>query len=825
MAAKDSSLRTFVVGDVLRAAQLNSLQNNVGAVGYLAPWNVSNAIDSAGVVFLGTTAYPLAGFVLTSNYKIFSSDGVNTTTINLGGDNTGHLGIIENKSEIERNGFNNSISERFSSSESFTNRDNPFDLKLGRNYGTGDLTLMYLHNDYRALSKCNALGDGTGTWTSLGAQASAATVGGTNSIEGGASIHTTVSATTGENGLRFSFGTSAINISNGKVRFGLFLNTLSNISTVKTLLADSTGTANSAFWNLTAQASGSALVAGAWNYMEANIQGTSSGGNGSLNLGSVKEVHVLITPSSSQAFNMDVDDVCSVSKYEIDLPATYQIADSSNTQIIYLNSGANGAYQLGTSVVNNYAITTTDVKKRMGTVFNGQYVLGLNNTIYGLGSYYSFPTGTTALSGNAAKEVWDIKTEYFESSITNKDFTLSQRFFTPTYLIINVPSANSITLKTVTGTGDVNSFVTGGELIAFQKKWIGNKFVSPNNASWGNNFKLFNITGSSTVSGTSITVNTVESTTGLDANAQFFVVNNVAQNWYAIGADSSSGVLTKSDPTSFMPLDQKLNIRGLTTLWKLTEGGGNAIDAISGLNFKQVGTVPSAAGIQGLSRGPFSTSNYFNFTKESKFDTPFDKTLFAFGGWFRTSGGAGEYIFENQNANDGFSIRLDNTGILRFNVSGTSVTTTRAYDDGKWHHFFCGLRAASGTAEQRIYIDGKVQDSTSVGNGVAFVQINIDMGIGIAVSGGNTLPWLGQLNGLFYIDLTHKLYSWADLEDFILASYNNGRGFYPDVSKGFITKTKVTPVTGSKLTTATRLIRADTTNQSPIVFERNAILT
>jgi len=344
--AKSAGLKVFVIGEVLRASHLNQLTEDLGAVGFLAPYNAALSKDSSGVVYLGTTAYSLAGIVFKTGYKLLeTADGVNTTEITLSGGGGGSaLANIEMKSQQEKLGNTVNISEQFYINEPYVNKDR-FSMRLGKSYGTGDGTLMYLHPGYGAISKCNAVNDGTGQWSSLGAQAGTATAGGTTYIEGNSAIFTSVAATTGENGLRYKIGTSAISLANYKCRFAAYLNTLSNISSITAKMAGAAGTANSNSWNLISQASGSSLIAG-WNMMEVNLAGTASATVGSFSSSDVKELHVLVTPTSSQAFVLAVDDVCFVSNKELWLPDVYQIGDASGTQLLHVASGRNGCSQL-----------------------------------------------------------------------------------------------------------------------------------------------------------------------------------------------------------------------------------------------------------------------------------------------------------------------------------------------------------------------------------------------------------------------------------------------------------------------------------------------
>lgn len=89
--AKDNSLKTFVTGSVLDAPDLNQLTQNLGAISYLSPWDSSLNKDTTGSVFLGTTSAPLAGVVFSPSFKFLTSDGVNTTELNVVGSPVGTI--------------------------------------------------------------------------------------------------------------------------------------------------------------------------------------------------------------------------------------------------------------------------------------------------------------------------------------------------------------------------------------------------------------------------------------------------------------------------------------------------------------------------------------------------------------------------------------------------------------------------------------------------------------------------------------------------------------------------------------------------------------
>ena len=801
MVDKSIQLKAYVNGEILTAEDLNTSVQDAAAVQYLVPYNASLSKDSAGVVFLGTTAYAFAGIVLKTGYKLLQSDGVNTTEITLSGGGGGNLSNIEALSAAEKLGTPYSISEQYYLNESYTKSD-PYMIQLAKNYGTGDLTLIQLHNDYRAISKCNSVLDGTGAWTSLGAQAGAALVGGTTAIESTTAIYCTVGATATENGLRYKIGTTGISLTDQKLRYDLWLSTLSNITSVKTLIAGNSGTVDNNYWTLTQQASGSSLVSG-WNFMEVNLASTASGSAGSFSSSAAKEMHVLITPTSSQSFVMAVDDLCRVSKEEIDLPHIAQIGDTVGTQLLYVDSGANGVYQLGTTVLQNYNITSTTIGQRF-VPKNGQQ--------------FEFPTGSTVLSGASAKEIWDISSKDLDAILSNKTVHLSGQFNSDAFEIIDIPSANSMKLKTVSGTGDSLNFVAGSEMVGFSLKWNGYEYVSPVITGIGSNHKKFTISGSTTVSGEEITVNHTESNSGFDANGKFFVVNKVADEYYGVGNTGSKIELVKATPTIWIPKDEGIVYPAqLHSHFKLDGNGKNSKQPSGIFDLTTIGIVPYSTGKIGLSAGVFSSTNYLRGSQSVLMESQ----DFWAECWVNFSSATGAYqsIYgKGIGATNGWGIVIEPTsGKVGFEVA-TILLSTGNICDGLWHHVLV-CQIGSGANTRRLYLDGTLNAQTTSVAITASAATYVHVGYNVDSAGYAMTT--GRADELAY-GISPP--SFTFLETLSAQRYNGGRGRGYGYSPGYIQKSTISNLSGNKLITATRLTRQNAANQNPIVYQRNAVI-
>lgn len=807
--AKEDSLKVFIVGEVLRASHLNQLTENVGAVQYLAPWTTSLTKDSSGVVFLGTTSAPFGGLVFKSGYKMLeTADNSTTTEITLSGGGGSGIGNIELVSQQEKLLNNVSLSESLFLNESYSNPDK-YSMNLGKSYGTGDLSVIYLHPNYSSISKCNALADGTGNWTALGAQAGAAVVGGTTYIEGNAAIYTTVSATTGENGLRFKLGTNVISMSDRKLRFGLWLSTLSNISTVRTKLTTSAGTSASKYWDLTAQASGSALISG-WNFMEVNTAGTASGSAGTYIEGNTKEVHVLITPTSSQSFVMAVDDVCTVQRKELWLPDIWQIGDTNNTQLIHVNSGANGRYLLGTTVLTNYAIESTLIAKKLGRISDRKY-------------YINTGTGQIPYSGNLAKKVWCINTKHFNETFTAKTLTISSEEVSNEFEIIDIPSSTSLKLKVIASTGEVLSFVAGNKIRVYPKKWNGINYDNPYNATFASNYKELTISGSSSVSGAEITINHTENNSGVDANGDFYVCKINKEIYYRTEEDTTGLSLIKFTPTKLKLIDNDVAWDNTATEYFLFDkSSGSVTGKKAGITAPITGTLNLEDGILGKRVGGFSTTNYITTSNPAMLaGSIIGKIAWQFTTTF-VQNGAYQYLLSEGADNARFNIAIYNDNTLRFGLPGlgnyyTNISSAvlAPYCDGKEHDLYCEFDY-NAALKYSIYIDGVLLNSASTGN-----DITVPAAIYIGASNSALYPWAGKVS-----DFT-KTIGYHTSTTTRAKKYNGGNLKKYGYGTRQLVSGTVSNQAGQKLTLATNLNIEDTTNEINTIVDisTNALLS
>ncbi len=125
--------------------------------------------------------------------------------------------------------------------------------------------------------------------------------------------------------------------------------------------------------------------------------------------------------------------------------------------------------------------------------------------------------------------------------------------------------------------------------------------------------------------------------------------------------------------------------------------------------------------------------------------------IFTVGGWFKTSSVVGGQLFGFGSSNTGNSttsdrtVYLDNAGRVNFGVSVNgprTVSSTTAYNDGKWHH----VAATLGTDGMKLYLDGR-QVAARTDTTAAVDRTGYWRAGGDSLSGWTNAPTSGYLAG------------------------------------------------------------------------------
>lgn len=256
--------------------------------------------------------------------------------------------------------------------------------------------------------------------------------------------------------------------------------------------------------------------------------------------------------------------------------------------------------------------------------------------------------------------------------------------------------------------------------------------------------------------------------------------------------------------------------------WKMNATGNehNARQASGIYDLTMVGTVPSTTGKLGLARGVFSAANHFRWAAGGSSATVYDTQLFAVEAWIKTAtSGAIQVIIQKGNGTTGWQFQVNTTGTIFMQVDGTAiVTSASSVGTNTWTHVFFA-KLSNGTNDTRIYINGSLNAQAT--DGSTFGVSTADLAVGYDITDSN-YAFTGLIDSVAYWSTLPS--TWTEIESIISKRYNKGQGKEYGYSPGYIQKSTIADVSGSKLITATRLTRQDATNQNPIIYQRNAVI-
>jgi hypothetical protein len=212
---------------------------------------------------------------------------------------------------------------------------------------------------------------------------------------------------------------------------------------------------------------------------------------------------------------------------------------------------------------------------------------------------------------------------------------------------------------------------------------------------------------------------------------------------------------------SYVHSHWKMNaLSGNEPNWKTTGGT---------YDLTQVGTVPSAPGKLGLSRGVFSTSNYFRNT-DSLYKQSSSNMFIDF--WFKTSTtGTTQQIITNNAGAAGYQIYISTSNKIQLDLNGVGgyLISTNTVTDGIWHHCCVAMLSNSGSNNCRMYVDGAL---TAGNTGASFLTGLSDLLIG--VSAGITQPFQGQIDSVAFATTAPTVQ--AEMDALVSQRYAGGAG-------------------------------------------------
>lgn len=750
--------------------------------------NFRGAALAGGNIYFNTT---------TKTARLY--DGAIFTGLGGGGGGGASVEPIELKSQWEKQGVVYPLSTPNMLNESFVDSTNVV-ITPRESYVSG--TTFHADINKTDLDLMNA----TTGWTA-GTNTPTVSQDTTQKIEGSGSVMQTKASLNGTIDMYKTF--TAFSLYNKQLNFSIYLDTISNLLRAFVKIESSAGNDKTYYFPV------ANLSAAAWKHLSIDVnKDTADASTGTLDVGNITKIYFGLTTTTGQTISMSVDFLTYQDNYLLNVPYLGYIWDDTNQEEIKISSVlGTGNYQRNTytlagALSNGYATGAAYIKQRNVTMLNGQA---------------QFPSG---LTGAVAKTVFDITDISFPELVSAKTLVVSQRFWDEEFKVSALPNTTSLKFSC---TGDKSAgFKNGDKVVLFNKTWNGVRYESRYNTTMLANFKILTLTADSTYAALETTLTfTGGDNSGADL-LNWYIVRMSAEIYYALNAAAANASLTLATPQIFIPKKNILSyIPEIVAHWRFEEASGDAIDSRNQYNLAQQGTVGTYQGKVGKTRGYCSSSNYFRRNMGGLSNTNFDKGLFAVSGWLKNNGmlPAVQMIIGKGNgvsASQGFAAYLDlASGKLTFAKNSNALAGNSSLQDNAWHFFFMGVRAASGTDEIRMYIDNVKQSSTQ--SGAAHTPSTNDLVIGATAT--PNLPCDNTLfDELMYWDLSAMPYSWTQLEYLINLLYKNGVGDSMGYDNGYIMRASIDSLTGQQLRTATKLTRQDTTNQNPIIYQRDAII-
>lgn len=212
----------------------------------------------------------------------------------------------------------------------------------------------------------------------------------------------------------------------------------------------------------------------------------------------------------------------------------------------------------------------------------------------------------------------------------------------------------------------------------------------------------------------------------------------------------------------------------LHSYWKMDAGSGanepNVIQS-SGYDLTNAGTVSSAAGKLGTSRGGFNNSNYLRCNLGNSNSTPYDSQVFIIEAWFKTgSSGILQRIFRKHNGTNGKILGITDSNNMYLDLSGSVIYSSGVnVADGNWHYVVAGVLVTSGANNRRIYVNGVLRGQST---GTAHSVPSADMTIGGFLDSLHSFS--GSIDDVAYWNTVPA--DWATVEAIIAQRYNSGAG-------------------------------------------------
>lgn len=741
-----------------------------------------------GTGTLGTSVNPFQGLHLTSTAKIFKG-----TSEFQGGGGGAMVEVLEMKSHLEKSGINYPISNPYSINESFTSATNLV-ASLGQDFSAVSAT-MWLDWNRSTVDNMSV----SGSWT---ASAGSVSVNSFYQVDG-SSIKHGVATLNGTATISRTF--TQFSVFNKHLRFRYFNADSTNITKIYATIESSPSQSVTYNFPVTSLTFVNSIATA--NHCTVDFSVTPDATAGTFVPGAVTKIILGIQTGSSQTVTGYWDDICLVDNVSPELPTKMQISDATNQEILYINSelSTNGVTKgkcTITSPANAYTRAGATIKKRMVNIANNQAGF------------------LSALSGAVAQTSYDI-TETDISPVADNTLVMSQRFFEEEFPVTALPTTGTVSLYSVTDKKAY--FKTGDKVILFKKVWNGRIYTSPRITAWSSkNFLIVTLSGDSTYSGTTIALaHTENNDTGGDST-NLYAVRYSAEMLYRVETLSSNQALLTMTPTIFVPQNYKEMIYDTfdraDTTWGNVGNGWTSLDNGSSGGGWNAGAfmIKSNVLYAGIASG--NTGSHHSklrrdaetYNQNTGYRVSFTQKI--------------NQYYGNADALHAFVFGGD-----ALNVSGDVFTQTGV-------SIGIDTYGSSGTASQLRYIAGGATLATvtigTITNDTYYDWIIdyypsglVEVFYRLTSTGGNytrllsyasTVTWTTNYFYIYRRQYTSgSVGAYSYIENFKITT----------LTGGYIVRGEAKNQSGDRLITATKLTRQDTTNQSPIVIQRSAIIS
>lgn len=775
------------------------------------PYDTDGVTITAGTLDVGASGAPWKDIYLATGGSLY----IGGTAQEFGAAGGASVEVIEQKSHLEKAGYDYPLSNAQSINEPFLDTDTMV-LTLGKDHANTETTI-YLDRDVFTISAVSTTGSGT-AW-----QVDATGTVATNTTAGqsvnGQSVKYSVTATNTSYFMRLSSVTTLFTLGERDLKVWLYPDVVTNITEANIRLYTINTSTGFAQWSIpiasiTAGTLNSIIIdmgnpdtSGA-DYVRASLRGCSLGFTGSA------------TP---QAVNWSWNYLRGVNEIPIKLPMQAVIDNNTNQEFINIVSvtTAGDEYILDTTTTYSHTLSSSEIKLKQLDVLNGT------------GRIASGTSGDAALTG------WDISRNFMPTN-TAGDLVISSRWFDESYPVATTTNA-STTVLTVETTTVAAGYLSGDVVRLYKWELIDEEYQSPYNNSIGSNFIDLTLTANAaTTSSTELTLthaNTSNQNLGGDPASEWRGVRVSCDEYYQVESQDQVQDLVKVTPTIWIPKDAGIPYpSGVYSHWKLDEASGNAKDALGIQDVTDYNGVGAITDTIGKARGGNFTSGnpgvgFTALTNNSGTIYDSNDAPFMVEVWFRlTASSAGDQTIISKGDNSqggivGWDIWLNGSEQLVFEIANTSISSgANVYNDGNWHYAVAVLLGL-GTNEMYFYVDNVlIGQSTRAAWTTSSRGLALGCANGAAGDADNITDAIsGYIRDAVFWNVPYT--SISEIQNYMSERYNNGNGRALGNDIGYLQRAKITDVAGNKLTTATRLTRNDATNQDPVVFQRDALIT